>query len=105
LCIAPIDVPLVPRAVFEALLAAWRRAAHPPRGWLAPRHSGRFGHPIVLGREIAAELAHLEKDAPLRDLRARAAPLLAVDVQSSEVLDDLDSQDDLARLRAKLSRG
>ncbi len=37
LILAPVDVPLVPRAVFDALALAWSAAGAPPRGWLAPR--------------------------------------------------------------------
>jgi len=45
LVIAPVDVPLVPAGVFEALVAEWGRAGRPPRGWLAPAASapGRGG--------------------------------------------------------------
>jgi len=108
LCLAPVDVPLVPVAVFSALLAAWDRADRPPRGWLAPRYAGpdapgarrgAFGHPIVVGRDLARELAALQPDAPLRLLRDRAEPLLGVDVDAREVLDDLDRPADLSRLR------
>lgn len=104
LCVAPVDVPLVPQAVFAALERAWREAGFPPRGWLAPRRGARFGHPIVLGRELAAELVDLEESSPLRLLRGRARPLFSVEVEADEVLDDLDSPADLARIRSRLGR-
>jgi len=99
LCLAPVDVPLVPASVFDALERAWSAAAAPPRGWLAPRFRGHFGHPIVVGRNLLAELDLLPADAPLRELRALAEPLLAIDVDSERVLDDLDTPADLERLR------
>ena len=109
LCIAPVDVPLVPAAVFDALAGAWQRAGRPATGWLAPstRPPGstageRFGHPVVVGRELAATLKGLPPDASLRTLRARAAPLLSVAVASIAVLDDLDSPSDLEALRERL---
>jgi len=107
LALAPIDCPLVPRAVFEALAERWVRAGAPPRGWLAPRARGaygraRHGHPLVLGRDLARAVAFLEPDAPLRALRERASPLLSLDVPGLEVLDDLDLPADLERLRARL---
>ena len=40
--------------------------------------------------------------SPLRNLRALADPLLEVSVDSPEILDDLDTPEDLARLRARL---
>src|SRR5215831_10663774 len=63
LCIAPVDVPLVPRSVFDALLAAWIAAGAPASGWLAPAYRRsrdelpNFGHPVLLGRTLLAEIA------------------------------------------------
>ncbi len=106
LCLAPVDVPLVKRSVFEALARSWHSAGSPARGWLAPRHAGRFGHPIVVGRALLWDLleksADLGPDTPLSELRARAMPVFFVDVDDVAVLDDLDGPDDLSRLRARL---
>jgi len=103
LCVAPVDVPLVPRAVFSALARAWSEAGEPARGWLAPfvvqDGRRRHGHPVVIGRDLLAELDAREPDRPLRDLRAGADPLLGVEVASRAILDDLDRPEDLARLR------
>jgi CTP:molybdopterin cytidylyltransferase MocA len=60
-----------------------------------------------VGRSLAAELlektADSNADTPLRALRARAMPVLFVEVDGMEVLDDLDGPDDLRRLRARFS--
>jgi CTP:molybdopterin cytidylyltransferase MocA len=103
LCLAPVDVPLVPRAVFEILSRVWNENGSPARGWLAPECASRFGHPIVVGRALLEELARFPPDQPLNELRARAAPLFAAPVQNPEVLDDLDSTADLSRMRARFS--
>ncbi|MFO1010080.1 MAG: NTP transferase domain-containing protein [Planctomycetota bacterium] len=109
LCLAPVDVPLVSAEVFRALRAVWIAEGAPARGFLAPacstgpRPGRRFGHPIVVGRELALELARFEPDQPLSELRALARPLLAVDVEDPSVLDDLDDASDLERLRAKFA--
>jgi CTP:molybdopterin cytidylyltransferase MocA len=105
LCIAPVDVPLVPREVFAALRSAWEEAGAPARGWLAPfvpsaPTERRFGHPVLVGRELAARLKAFPPERPLSSLRAEAAPLLALEVASAAILDDLDSPADLARLRS-----
>ena len=101
LCLAPVDAPLVPARVFAALLRAWTEALAPSRGWLAPRRAGRFGHPVVVGRSLLEELAEFEPGTPLSALRVHADPLLSIDVDADEVLDDLDTPEDLARLRAR----
>ena len=102
LLVAPIDVPLVPPEVFEGLAGAWAAAGFPAPGWLAPQHGERFGHPLVLGRELAASLESLDPDAPLRELRRAARPLLSWDCPWKEVLDDLDTPADLERLRGRI---
>lgn len=111
LCLAPVDVPLVPRRVFVALFEAWASAGAPERGWLAPRFepSGdttrgeetsarRYGHPVIAGRRL---LDGIDPAATLQDLRARADRWLSVAVSDPEVLDDLDTPDDLTRLRRR----
>lgn len=108
LCLAPVDVPLVPPAVFAALGQAWRAAGAPPRGWLAPRAEdgrGAHGHPVVVGPELLAQAFQgdaLGPDTPLRRVRELAAPRLSVPVPGREVLEDLDTPLDLARIRSRL---
>ncbi len=109
LCVAPVDCPLVPRAVFAALLEHWREQGSPEDGWLAPcsappGEAERDGHPIVLGRGLAARLDSLGADEPLRRLRERASPRLSLPVLAPEIHDDLDTPADLARLRERAAR-
>jgi molybdenum cofactor cytidylyltransferase len=104
LLLAPIDVPRVASATFAALHRVWQDHGRPSRGWLASAlvdaNRGRcFGHPIVIGRELALRALALDPDAPLRDVRDRAHPLAGVDVDDPTILEDLDTPDDLARLR------
>jgi molybdenum cofactor cytidylyltransferase len=106
LLIAPVDVPRVPERVFAALAREWDALGDPAGGWLAPRlPDGAFGHPVVVGTGLLEALEGLPPDTPLRELRARAAPLASVEVFDPEILDDLDTPADLRSLRNRRSRG
>jgi CTP:molybdopterin cytidylyltransferase MocA len=106
LCLAPVDAPLVPGAVFAALAQAWNAAGEPELGWLAPHFppgappgGRRYGHPVVAGRRLLDRLGALAPGAPLRSLRALAEPLFSIGTDRAAVLDDLDTPEDLERLR------
>lgn len=104
LLVAPCDVPLVPRAVFEALRQAWAEAGGPETGWLAPSAPDREGisrpgHPILLGAALARAVHDAPPDRPLRTIRRSADPLWTVPVCSPAIHDDLDEPGDLEALR------
>jgi CTP:molybdopterin cytidylyltransferase MocA len=114
LLVAPADCPLVPAEVFDALARSWAERGTPALGWLSPLHTpadpgsgvpGSHGHPLLLGRELAGQLAALPPDTPLRDLRAGADPLWDVPTPCGAVLDDLDTEGDLVILRERVARG
>lgn len=106
LLVAPVDVPMVPAEVFGSLRRAWAQAGAPAGGWLAPATTtptgqARPGHPVLIGRGLAARLPRLAPDAPLRSLREQASPLWTVPVAAEEIHDDLDTPEDLDRLRRR----
>jgi hypothetical protein len=60
---------------------------------------------VIIGRGLWSRLPGLLTQAPqasLRDLRALSPQLLALEVDFTEILDDLDTQEDLQGLRTRL---
>lgn len=109
LVMAPVDHPLAPPEVFASLAREWGAAGSPGRGWLAPRYTGterpgeqgRCGHPLLLGRDLAREVAAMGPDQPLRELRERARPAWTLDTHALGVRLDLDTPLDLRELRSQ----
>ncbi|MFG6449793.1 NTP transferase domain-containing protein [Roseateles sp. BYS180W] len=95
--ILPADMPLVRlsslHAVADALL-------HHPIAYA--QHRGRQGHPVGFGTELYSELTALRGDLGARRLLARY-PAQAVELDDPGVLLDIDTLDDLTRVRALLS--
>jgi CTP:molybdopterin cytidylyltransferase MocA len=58
---------------------------------------------VLLGRSLALELETLSGAEPLSTLRDRARPRFDLGVSSVHVLDDLDTPEDLERLRRELA--
>ena len=92
--VLPGDMPLVQP---ETLLAvAARLAEHPV---VYAQHKGRRGHPVGFSAELYTELVTLTGDEGARRLVARY-PAFAVDVDDAGTLIDVDTAEDLARLRS-----
>ena len=109
LCLAPVDVPLVERELFRRLREAWEALDSPARGWLAPwtdlPGGRRHGHPVVVGRDLLETLSDRPPSLPLRELRDRAERRTGIPHPGPEILDDLDTLQDLDTLRQRLARG
>ena len=91
--VLPGDMPMVQPAT---LLAVARALEHHPVAYA--QHKGRRGHPVGFGAELYSELATLAGDEGARRLVARY-PAHGVDVDDAGVLLDVDTRDDLERLR------
>jgi len=95
--VLPGDMPLVQPRTLQRVAAAL--SAHPIA---FAQHRGRRGHPVAFGGELYSELVRLQGDEGARRLLARY-PTQAVEVDDPGVLVDLDTESDLAALRARLS--
>ena len=92
----PVDIPQV-RAETLRLLLAQGRPDGPP---VVPTYGERGGHPLWLPRSLFAATLELPPTLGLRELRRRH-PELRLPVDDAEILRDLDTPQDLQRLRDK----
>lgn len=92
--VLPGDMPLVEPATLRAVAAAMPQ--HPV---VYAQYRGRRGHPVAFAAEIYSELVTLGGDEGARRLIGRY-PAHGVDVDDAGVLMDLDTEDDLERMRA-----
>ncbi|HNN90804.1 MAG TPA: NTP transferase domain-containing protein [Pseudomonadota bacterium] len=92
----PVDIPQV-RAETLRLLLAQGRPDGPP---VVPTYGERGGHPLWLPRSLFAATLELPPTLGLRELRRRHREL-RLPVDDSEILRDLDTPQDLQRLRGE----
>lgn len=90
----PGDMPMVRPATMLAVAAALQQ--HPVA---YAQYLGRRGHPVGFASELFSELLMLRGDEGARRIVARY-PALGVDVEDPGVLLDLDTEADLAAMRA-----
>jgi molybdenum cofactor cytidylyltransferase len=90
----PGDMPMVRPATLLAVAAALE--LHPVA---YAQYQGRRGHPVGFAAELYSELMMLSGDEGARRIVARY-PAIGVDVDDPGVLLDLDTEADLAALRA-----
>jgi molybdenum cofactor cytidylyltransferase len=91
--VLPGDMPLVRPS---SLLAVADALDHSPIAYA--QYRGRRGHPVGFGAELYSELAALSGDDGARRIVARF-PGVGVELDDPGVLMDVDTTDDLARLR------
>ena len=92
--VMPADMPLVRTS---SMLAVGRALAEHPIAY--PQHGGRRGNPVGFAPEMCSDLVALTGDEGARRLLARF-PSIGVDVDDPGVLMDVDTEADLAALRA-----
>ncbi len=86
------DMPKIPATILPRLAQAVRDGA----AAAAPRHNGRRGHPVLIGRDLLPALARLSGDAGARAILADLGDRMAL-VESDDpgVLFDVDRPEDL----------
>jgi molybdenum cofactor cytidylyltransferase len=102
--LAPADMPGLAASTIDALVEAYESSlladpAAAPRIW-APRHGGRRGHPVLFPWALSSEVAELGPDQGINALMARHE-VAHVEAAADAILEDLDTPEDYARLRAR----
>ena len=95
--VMPADMPLARPSTMAAVAAAL--GSHPVA---YAQYRGRRGHPVGFGAELFSELVRLSGDEGARRVLARY-PGQAVEVDDAGVLLDMDTEADLASLRAHMA--
>lgn len=95
------DQPLLQVDDVACVLAAWR-ARPADIDLIVPTHEGQPGHPLIFGPQVRQAVAHGQGAAGVRDWRrAHARQVLALPVDHARCTQDIDTEDDLARLTAE----
>ncbi len=99
----PADHPTLNPQLVRELIAAWSAS---PSQIAVPVYDGQRGHPTIFPWSLVEEVFRLHPDQGLNQvLRSDPTRVLEVPVADPRVLDDLDTPEDLLRLRAELERG
>ncbi len=93
------DQPLVPAEALRAVLEAGKAGT---KGLVVPVYRGRRGHPLLVSLSYRSEVARLDPEIGLRQLLARHPDdILEVEVEDSDLLEDVDTPADYRRIRSK----
>jgi molybdenum cofactor cytidylyltransferase len=96
--LVPGDHPTLSAGVMGALRAAWQ--VHREYSIYVPTYQGRRGHPLLLTwRHVAGIRAHPIGEGLNRYVRQRLTETLEVPVSDPNVLSDLDTPEEYARLQ------
>jgi molybdenum cofactor cytidylyltransferase len=94
--ILPIDCPFVPGEVFVSLQDAFTG----PESICIPSIQNRRGHPPLIGSSFFDTIYALRGDQSLRDLyKEKHAYIQHIDVQSREILTNINTPEELERYR------
>jgi molybdenum cofactor cytidylyltransferase len=93
--VLPVDIPLVPPAVFRRLLSVEADV-------VIPSFQGRNGHPVCLSKAILPGILSLADESSLRDA-LHVIGIRTVEVEAEEILLDVDTPGDLELMRRRVA--
>jgi len=94
------DQPGIGKAIIDRLMQEFERH-YPEKNIIVPTYRGSRGHPVLFSMKYRKDALALRGDIGCRALLAdHPDDLLAVEVDTEAVLADIDSPEDLHRLRS-----
>ncbi len=96
--IALVDQPMVTSKIIDQLIDAFDQG---DKGIVLPTYQGKHGHPIIINASYVDDIMQLDENADegLRAfIDAHRGDILAVPVETSAVLEDIDRPEDYERL-------
>lgn len=96
--IALVDQPMIKTALMNKLIAAYGDGS---KGIIIPTYNGKHGHPIIVSVGHADEIMKLDEANPEglgAFINAHKNDWLEVPVESSDVVEDIDTPEDYQRL-------
>lgn len=100
--LVPADHPTLDPLVVQELISAW---SHGSQQIAVPVFDGRRGHPTIFAWDLVEEVLSLPADQGLNQLlRSKPDCVLEVCIPDSRILDDLDTPEDLQRLRLSFKK-
>jgi molybdenum cofactor cytidylyltransferase len=94
------DQPMLNPRIVAALVAAFQKGRH---GLIVPVQGGRRGHPLLVGAGYFGEILRAHENVGLRGLlQAHPDDVREVEVDEAEILEDVDTPADYARLLSRI---
>jgi molybdenum cofactor cytidylyltransferase len=91
------DMPLVTSTLIDRLIDTFDTS--PDAAAIVPTHDGRRGNPVLIARKLFMGVAALEGDRGASQILAKAEGVVECPVADRSILADVDTLDDLHRLR------
>lgn len=86
------DQPMVPSSVIDQVVRAYRSTK---KGIVLPVFGQKRGHPVLISTKYSKDVPHLDPEIGLRALvHNHPEDILEVDLDSSSVLEDIDTPED-----------
>lgn len=90
------DQPMVPGSVIDQIIRAYRSTK---KGIVLPVYDRKRGHPVLISTKYRKDVSHLDPEIGLRELvHNHPEDILEVDLDSSSVLEDIDTPEDYKKL-------